>query len=75
MNSDSWWSKPWPLGGLLFGLLSLALAVIGTFTGRAYGRGGSVDRAEDASKYWQTIIVEYIGAVFLICYWLFALPR
>jgi len=75
MNVDSWWNKPWPLGGLLFGLLSLALAIIGTFSGRAYGRGSRVNRAEDPSKYWRTLIVEYMGAAFLIWYWLYGLPR
>lgn len=69
------WNKPWPLGVLLFGLFLLVLAVIGTFTGRVYGKGRSVDRAEDPSKYWQALIIEYIGAAFLIWYWLYALPR
>jgi len=39
LDSDSW-SKPWPLGVSLFGLVILVLAVVGTFTGKAYGRGG-----------------------------------
>jgi hypothetical protein len=41
MNLDSWWKKQWPLGVLLFGLIMLLLAVIGTFTGKLYGKGGT----------------------------------
>jgi uncharacterized membrane protein YeaQ/YmgE (transglycosylase-associated protein family) len=68
MNFDSW-RKPWPLGVLLFGLLMLVLAVIGTFTGKAYGKGGTADRAKDPSDYWLTLVIQFIGAVFLIwCY-------
>jgi hypothetical protein len=37
------WNKPWPLGVLLFGLIMLLLAVIGTFTGKLYGKGGTAD--------------------------------
>ena len=50
MDFDSW-RKPWPLGLLLFGLFMLVLAVIGTFTGKAYGRGSSADRAKDSFNY------------------------
>jgi hypothetical protein len=49
MDLDSW-RKPWPLGVLLFGVLMLLLAVIGTFTGKLYGRGRTVDRAEEPSN-------------------------
>jgi hypothetical protein len=74
MNFDSW-RKPWPLGVLLFGLLMLVLAVIGTFTGKTYGKGGSADRAKDPFNYWLTLAVQYMGAAFLIWYWLYALPH
>ena len=57
MNFDSW-RKPWPLGVLLFGLLMLVLAVIGTFTGKTYGKGGSADRAKDPFNYWLTLAVQ-----------------
>jgi hypothetical protein len=75
MNFDSWWRKPWPLGVLLFGLLMLVLAVIGTFTGKAYRKGGTADRAKDPFDYWLTLVVEYVGAAFLIWYWLYAFPH
>ena len=74
MNFDSW-RKPWPLGVLLFGLLMLVLAVIGTFTGKTYGKGGSADRAKDPFTYWLTLVLQYMGAVFLIWYWLYAFPH
>jgi hypothetical protein len=67
-------NKPWPLGLLLFGLLMLLLAVIGTFTGKAYGRGGSVARAEDPLDYWGTLILQYVGGACLIRYW-YVLPH
>ena len=73
MNVD--WTKPWPLGVLLFGLLMLLLAVIGTFTGKTYGKGGSADRAKDPFTYWLTLGVQYAGAAFLICYGLYELPH
>jgi hypothetical protein len=59
------WKKPWPLGLLLFGLLMLLLAAIGTFTGKAYGKGGSVDRAEDPVAYWILLVIEYLLGTFL----------
>jgi hypothetical protein len=51
------WNKPWTLGVLLFGLVMLLLAVIGTFTGKTYGKGGSAVRAKDPSTYWVTLAV------------------
>ena len=73
MNVD--WKKPWPLGVLLFGLLMLLLAVIGTFTGKLYGRGGTADRAKNPTDYWITLVVQYVCAVFLIWYWFYAFPH
>jgi hypothetical protein len=64
MNVDSWWRKPWPLGMLLFGVLMLFLAVIGTFTGKTYGRGGTADRSKEPFTYWLTLIIQYLGARF-----------
>jgi hypothetical protein len=66
------WNKPWPLGVLLFGLIMLALAVIGTFTGKAFYRG-TVERAKDSSGYWQTLVSEYLCGVALIWYYFYAL--
>jgi hypothetical protein len=59
-------SKQWPLGAFLFGLLMLLLAVVGTFTGKAYGKGGTADRATEPFEYWLCLIVEYLGGAFLI---------
>ncbi len=73
MNLD-WWRRPWPLGVVLFGLLMLLLAVIGTFTGKMYGRG-SADRSKEPLTYWLTLIIQYLGAAFLIWYGLFGLPH
>ncbi len=69
------WNKPWPLGVLLFGLLMLILAVIGTFTGKAYGKGGTADRAKDPVEYWEILVVDYLCGAFLIWCWAYALPH
>jgi hypothetical protein len=69
------WNKPWPLRVLLFGLLMLLLAVVGTFTGKAYGKGGSADRGKDPVNYWMTLVVQYSGGALLIWYWASALPH
>lgn len=70
MNLDSW-NKPFPLGLLLFGLLMLLLAVIGTFTGKAYGAVGSAAApTKEPFTYWLTLVIQYLGAVFLIWSWL-----
>lgn len=58
--------KPWPLGLVLFGLLMLLLAAIGTFTGKTYGRY-SADRAEEPVTYWLTLAMQYLLGAFLIC--------
>jgi len=68
MNVD--WRKPWPNGLLLSGLVFLVLAIVGTFTGKAYGKGGSADRATEPLTYWLILLVEYLGAAFLIWSWL-----
>jgi hypothetical protein len=67
--------KTMPLGVLLFGLLMLILAVIGTFTVKAYGKGGTAERTKDPVSYWLTLIVEYLCGAFLVWYWAFALPH
>jgi len=73
MNFD--WRKPWPLGLLLFGLLMLVLAVIGTFTGKTYGKGGSAERAKEPFTYWLTLVIQYLGAAFLIWCWFNEKPQ
>jgi hypothetical protein len=42
------------------------LAVIGTFTGKVYGKGGTADRAKDPVDYWMTLVVQYLCGAFLI---------
>jgi hypothetical protein len=69
------WNKPWPIGVLLFGLLMLLLAVIGTFTGKLYGKGGTADRTRDPSTYRVTLVVQYLCAAFLIWSWLYKMPH
>ena len=56
-----------PGGLLLFGLLMLLLAVYGTFTGKLYGRGSSVDRAQSPFEYWIGLVVQYAFGLF--CLW------
>lgn len=74
MNSD-WWRKPWPFGVFLFGLIMLVLAIIGKFTGKTYGRGGSADRAKEPVTYWLTLIIQYLVGAYLIWYGLYGLPH
>ena len=62
------WNKPCPICVLLAGLFFLVLAVIGTLTGKAYGKGASVERSKDPFGYWMTLAVEYLGGAFLIWY-------
>lgn len=66
--------KPWPLGVFLFGLIMLVLAVISTFTAKTYLKVVT-NRAKDPFNYWLTLLVQYLGAAFLILYWLYALPH
>ncbi len=64
------WRKPWPLGLLLFGLVMLLLAVIGTFTGKTHSMGGrGFDRATEPFHYWLDLVIQYLGAAFLIWSW------
>ena len=55
---------------LIAGLFFLVLAVIGTFTGKAYGKGRGVDRVEEPFQYWLTLVIQYLGGIFLIWCWL-----
>jgi hypothetical protein len=59
-------SKQWPFGAFLFGLFMVLLAVIGTFTGKAYGKGGTVDRATEPFSYWLCLIIQCLCGVFLM---------
>jgi hypothetical protein len=61
--------KQWPLGLLLFGLIMLVLALLGTFTGKTYGRGSAL-RATDPMNYWTTVIVQYLLGLSMIWLWL-----
>ena len=58
--------EPWPFGAFLFGFLMFLLALIGTVTGKAYGKGGTVDRATNPLGYWLCLVIGYLGGAFLI---------
>ena len=73
--APEWWNKPWPLGVLLFGPLMLLLAVIGTFTGTAYGKGSRAYRATEPVAYWTLLVVQYLGGTFFIWWWANGMPR
>lgn len=62
--------KPWPFGVLLFALYFLVIAMIGTFTGKIYGKGGTTDRAKEPSRYWVGLLIHYLCAAFMIWLWL-----
>ena len=74
MDSD-WWHKPWPTGVLLFGVLMLLLAVIGTFTGKAYGKGCSVERAKEPVSYWTLLAIEYFSGILFVWLGAYGMPR
>lgn len=75
MDLAASWKKPWPLGSLMFGLGMLLLAVIGTFTGKAYGKGGACAvRTEDPFDYWMMLAVQYLGGIYLVWQGASALP-
>ena len=67
-----WWTKSWPPGVLIFGLLMFLLAVISTFTGKTYLRR-VIDRSKDPTGYWLALITQYIAAIGLIWYFYYAL--
>jgi hypothetical protein len=69
MYNASSWKDQTPDGRLYFGLFVLLLSVIGTFTGKLYGRGGKVDRAKDPTGYWLALFVSYLASGFLIWSW------
>jgi hypothetical protein len=56
-----------PLLEFGFGLGVLFLALYGTATGKAVGKGGRVDRAKNPFEYWFVIALQYGLAVFLFC--------
>jgi hypothetical protein len=53
---------------VLFGIASLVLAVISTFTGQALTRGPMVYRTEDPKTFWWAVASWYLLGVFLIGY-------
>lgn len=65
--------RPTPTFVLFLGLGMLLLAVIGTFTGKIWGRG-SPDRAKEPSAYWGTLIFQYLLAALSIWIW-YVSPR
>ena len=50
---------------MLLGLLFLILAIIGSFTGKAYYRG-SVKRADAPFTYWSTLILQFVGGIVMM---------
>jgi hypothetical protein len=51
-----------PLVSLAVGLLALSLTIYGAVTGKAVGKGGSVERAKEPVQYWLTLILEFAFA-------------
>ena len=62
--------KP-PYGLLIFGVVSLLLGVIATFTGDAWSRFGRVvRRVNDPNQFWSLVALQYLIGVCFIGYFL-----
>jgi hypothetical protein len=71
----SWFKKPMPHGGLVFGLFLLFLAVRGTCTGEAWAYLGQVVyRDEEPKKFWSLVASLYLCGIFLIGADVFKVP-
>lgn len=53
----------------------LLLALIGTFTGKTYGRSGGVERTKNPPMYWVMLTLQYLCAVILLSYYKLALAQ
>lgn len=62
--------KP-PYGLLVFGVFLLVLAIAGTCTGKLWGRGGSVSRAEKPTEFWWAVALYYLIGVGFVGYFSF----
>jgi hypothetical protein len=60
-----------PYGLLVFGAFLLVLAVAGTCTGKLWGRGGPVYRAEKPTQFWWATALYYFGGVGFVGYFLY----
>jgi len=61
-----------PYGLLIFGVVSLLLAVVGTCTGEAWARFGLVVyRAKERKQFWWLIAAYYLGGVCFVGYFLY----
>jgi hypothetical protein len=65
-----------PYGLLIFGLMSLLLALVGTCTGEAWARFGRVVyRAKEPKQFWRLIAAYYLGGVCFVGYFLYTVYR
>jgi hypothetical protein len=69
MFAASSWKDQTPDGRFYFALLLLIFALVGTFTGKLYGRGGMVDRAKNHSGFWVALAFYYLCIGFLFWSW------
>ncbi len=61
-----------PYALLFFGILMLAIAVAGTFTGQIWGRNGEkTSRAKNPKTFWLGIAAYYLAGFGLIGYYLY----
>lgn len=61
-----------PYGLLIFGFFLFILGVVGTCTGEAWGRFGSVTyRAKEPKQFWWLVASHYACGIFLIVYFLY----
>ena len=61
-----------PYGLLVFGVFLLFIAVVGTYTGKAWARfGQQVHRAKQPKEFWWVIAMQYLGGVGFIGYYLY----
>jgi hypothetical protein len=57
---------------LFFGILMLAIAVVGTCIGKLPGRFGYVgSRAKDPKQYWSGLAIYYLGGIGFIGFYLY----
>jgi hypothetical protein len=61
-----------PYGLLIFGVMSLLLAVVGTCTGEAWARFGQVVyRAKEPKQFWRLIAAYYLAGICFVGYFLY----
>jgi len=57
---------------LIFGIISLSVAVVSTCTGVSWARFGRVIyRAKEPNEFWWDVVTCYLGGVFFIGYFLY----